>query len=170
MHALGRLGRGRAHGLTVSAQGLCCCSWSERAFAMRTHREWSDVDGDPTDARHEAGMQARRRVLGDAHVDRAQAAATPLDAGFQRWITETVWGSVWTRDGLTDRERSLVTIAILAALGRDELDLHLKATANTGASPEDVAEVMLHVGAYAGVPAANHGMARAKEILGGGDG
>lgn len=128
------------------------------------------MDGEPTDARHDAGMRARRRVLGDAHVDRAQAASTPLDADFQRWITETVWGGVWTRDVLTDRERSLVTIAILAALGRDELDLHLRATANTGATPEEVAEVMLHVGVYAGVPAANHGLARAKEILGGVDG
>lgn len=124
----------------------------------------------PSDDRYAAGMRTRRRVLGDDHVDRATAAVTPLDADFQRWITETVWGDVWTRDVLTDRERSLVTIAVLAALGRDELDLHLRATANTGASPEEVAEVLLHVGVYAGVPAANHALARAKEILGGGDG
>lgn len=122
------------------------------------------------DDRYAAGMQARRRVLGDAHVDRATAASTPLDADFQRWITETVWGSVWTRDVLDDRERSLVTIAILAALGRDELDLHLRATANTGASSAEVAEVLLHVAVYAGVPAANHALARAKEILGDEDG
>lgn len=115
---------------------------------------------------YEAGMRARRRVLGDAHVDAATAASTDLDRDFQRWITETAWGGVWSRDVLDDRTRSLVTIAILAALGRDELDLHLRATENTGASPEEIAEVMLHVGVYAGVPAANHGMARAKEILG----
>lgn len=115
---------------------------------------------------YEAGMRARRRVLGDAHVDAATAASTDLDRDFQRWITETAWGGVWSRDVLDDRTRSLVTIAILAALGRPELDLHLRATENTGASPEEVAEVMLHVGVYAGVPAANHGMARAKEILG----
>lgn len=118
---------------------------------------------------YEAGMRARRRVLGDAHVDAATAASTGLDRDFQRWITETAWGGVWTRDVLDDRTRSLVTIAILAALGRDELDLHLRATENTGVSPEEVAEVMLHVGVYAGVPAANHGMARAKEILGTGE-
>jgi 4-carboxymuconolactone decarboxylase len=119
--------------------------------------------------RHEAGMQARRRVLGDAHVDRATAARTPLDADFQRWITEMVWGSVWTRDVLDDRTRSLVTIAILAALGREELDLHLRATRNTGVTPEEVAEVLLHVGVYAGVPAANHAMSRLKALLGGDD-
>ena len=117
--------------------------------------------------RYEAGMGARRRVLGDAHVDRATAGATDLDRDFQRWITEMVWGSVWTRDGFDDRTRSLVTIAILAALGRDELDLHLRASRNTGVTPEEVAEVLLHVGVYAGIPAANHAMARAKDILGG---
>lgn len=118
---------------------------------------------------YEAGMRARRRVLGDAHVDAATAASTDLDRDFQRWITETAWGGVWSRDVLDDRTRSLVTIAILAALGRDELDLHLRATENTGVSPEEVAEVMLHVGVYAGVPAANHGMARAREVLGTGE-
>ncbi len=118
---------------------------------------------------YEAGMRTRRRVLGDAHVDAATAASTDLDRDFQRWITETAWGGVWSRDVLDDRTRSLVTIAILAALGRDELDLHLRATENTGVSPEEVAEVMLHVGVYAGVPAANHGMARAKEVLGTGE-
>lgn len=118
---------------------------------------------------YETGMRARRRVLGDAHVDAATASATDLDRDFQRWITETAWGGVWSRGVLDDRTRSLVTIAILAALGREELDLHLRATENTGASPEEVAEVMLHVGVYAGVPAANHGMARAKEILGTGE-
>lgn len=122
-----------------------------------------------TDA-HDHGMAVRRRVLGDAHVDRATAGTTDLDRDFQRWITETVWGGVWARDTMDDRTRSLVTIAILAALGRDELDLHLRATANTGATPQEVAEVMLHVAAYAGVPAANHGLARAKALLEGRDG
>ncbi len=125
---------------------------------------------DPTpasaDDRYAAGMAVRRRVLGDAHVDRSTAAATDLDRDFQRWITEVVWGSVWTRDTFDDRTRSLVTIAILAALGREELDLHLRASRNTGVKPEEVAEVMLHVGAYAGVPAANHALSRAKAILG----
>lgn len=114
-----------------------------------------------------AGMQARRRVLGDEHVDRATGAITDLDRDFQQWITEFVWGSIWTRDVLDDRTRSMITIAILAALGREELDLHLRATANTGVTPEEVAEVLLHVGVYAGVPAANHALSRARVLLGG---
>ncbi len=117
------------------------------------------------DDRYRAGMQVRRRVLGDAHVDRATAAATDLDRAYQRWITESVWGSIWSRDTFDDRTRSLVTIAILAALGREELALHLRASANTGVTPEEVAEVLLHVAAYAGVPAANAGYAMAKQIL-----
>ena len=127
----------------------------------------SAVDGTPD--RYAAGMEARRRVLGDAHVDRATADVTSLDAGFQRWITETVWGSVWTGGVLDDRTRSMVTIAVLAALGREELDLHLRATANTGVRAEEVAEVLMHVAVYAGVPAANHALSRAKELLGGDD-
>lgn len=128
---------------------------------MRGHR----VSDETTD-RYQAGMQARRRVLGDAHVDRATAAATELDRDFQRWITEVAWGSVWARKTLDHRTRSLVTIAILAALGRDEMDLHLRASRNTGVTPTEITEVLLHVGVYAGVPAANHAMARVKDILG----
>lgn len=120
------------------------------------------------DDRYEAGMAARRRVLGDDHVDRATAAVTDLDRSFQRWITESVWGGVWTRDTFDDRTRSLVTLAILAALGRDELDLHLQASRRTGVTQQEVAEVMLHVAVYAGVPAANHALARAKALLDGG--
>ncbi|MEM1315567.1 MAG: carboxymuconolactone decarboxylase family protein, partial [Pseudomonadota bacterium] len=90
-------------------------------------------------------MAVRRRVLGDAHVDRATAAQTALDAPFQRMITEGAWGTVWSRGQFTPRERSLVTLALLAALGhREELALHVRATANTGASPEDIAEAMMH--------------------------
>lgn len=125
-------------------------------------------EGDGDD-RYAIGMRARRRVLGDAHVDRATASVTPLDEDFQRWITESVWGAVWSRDTLDDRTRSMVTIAILAALGRGELDLHLRATANTGVTAEEVAEVLLHVAVYAGVPAANHALSRAKELLRGDD-
>lgn len=116
--------------------------------------------------RYEQGMSIRRRVLGDDHVDKATASTTPLDAEFQRWITETVWGGVWSGDTLDVHTRSLVTIAILAALGSEELSLHLEATANTGVTPEEVAEVLLHVGAYAGVPAANSAFRSAKHILG----
>ena len=109
--------------------------------------------------RSETGMRIRRRVLGDAHVDCAEAGKTDFDAPFQQFITEGVWGSVWTRPGLTTRERSLITLALLAALGHwDEVAMHVRATANTGATPEDVREAMLHVAAYAGVPAANHAL------------
>jgi 4-carboxymuconolactone decarboxylase len=107
--------------------------------------------------RHETGMRTRRAVLGDAHVDRAEAGKRPFDEDFQRLITEGAWGSVWSRPGLTPRERSMVTIALLAALGHwDEVAMHVRATRNTGATPDDVKEALLHVAVYAGVPAANH--------------
>lgn len=116
--------------------------------------------------RYETGMRVRREVLGDAHVDRAAAAATPFDAPFQRFITETAWGTLWAGDGIDRRTRSLVTIAILAALGRhEELALHLRASANTGATPEEIREALLHVAVYAGVPAANAAFALAKQTL-----
>lgn len=109
--------------------------------------------------RYSDGMAARRAVLGDAHVDRAEAAKTPFDAPFQSFITEGAWGSVWAGDGLTHRERSLITLALLAALGHwDEVAMHVRATANTGATPDDVREAMMHVAVYAGVPAANHAL------------
>ncbi len=106
--------------------------------------------------RFETGMKTRRAVLGDFHVDRANAAMTDFDEPFQTFITEGAWGSVWSRPQLSKRERSLITIALLAALGHDEeVAMHMRATANTGASPEDVREALLHVAVYAGVPAAN---------------
>jgi 4-carboxymuconolactone decarboxylase len=106
--------------------------------------------------RYEEGMATRRSVLGAAHVDRANTAMTDFDEPFQTFITEGAWGSVWSRPQLTKRERSLVTIALLAALGHDEeVAMHARATANTGATPEDVREALLHVAVYAGVPAAN---------------
>ena len=112
---------------------------------------------DELEGRHAAGMRVRRSVLGDAHVDRAEAAKTGFDAPFQALITEAAWGSVWARAEWTKRERSMVTIALLAALGQDEeVAMHVRATANTGATPEDVREALLHVAIYAGVPAANH--------------
>ena len=107
--------------------------------------------------RYDTGMKNLREVLGDAHVDRAEASKKPFDVDFQRMITEGAWGSVWSRPGLSRRERSIVTIALLAALGHwDEVAMHVRATKNTGASPEDVMEAILHVAVYAGVPAANH--------------
>ncbi|MFO1106780.1 MAG: 4-carboxymuconolactone decarboxylase [Amaricoccus sp.] len=107
--------------------------------------------------RHDSGMATRRSVLGDAHVDRAEASKTEFDAPFQELITEAAWGHVWSRPDWSKRERSMVTIALLAALGHDEeVAMHVRATLNTGATPEDIREALLHVAIYAGVPAANH--------------
>lgn len=112
------------------------------------------------------GMKVRREVLGDVHVDRSIKNASNFDLGFQEYITETVWGSIWTRDGLERSTRHMVTIAILAALGREhELELHLRASINTGVTPEQLREVFMHVAGYAGVPAANTAFALAKRIL-----
>jgi 4-carboxymuconolactone decarboxylase len=114
----------------------------------------------------DAGMKVRRAVLGDAHVDRAEAAKTDFDAPFQEFITEGAWGTVWASDALTKRERSIVTLALLAALGQwDEVALHVRATKNTGATPSDIREAMMHVAVYAGVPAANHALKIVKQTL-----
>ena len=114
--------------------------------------------------RYDDGMATRRRVLGDAHVDRAEAAKDDFDTPFQRLITESAWGSVWARDTISPRERSMLTIALLAGLGNDhELAMHIRATANTGATPEDVLEALLHVAIYAGVPRANHALKLARQ-------
>ena len=121
-----------------------------------------------SDDRHARGMRVRRGVLGDAHVDRAEARATAFDADFQRFITEGAWGSVWAREGLDRRTRSLLVIALMAALGHEEeLAMHVRATRNTGATPEDIKEVLLMVAVYAGVPAANAAIRIAKEQLAG---
>jgi 4-carboxymuconolactone decarboxylase len=109
-----------------------------------------------SDERYERGMAVRREVLGAAHVDRATAAATDFTRDFQEFITRYAWGEIWARPGLDRRTRSLLTIAMMAALGRwDELRLHIRATRNTGVTREEVREVLLQVGVYAGVPAAN---------------
>ncbi len=111
-------------------------------------------------------MRARRAVLGAEYVDRVMAAQTAFDAPFQRFVTEVAWGSVWTGDGIDLRTRSLITIALLAALGRwEQLEGHLRATRNTGATPEEIREALLHVAVYAGVPAANTAFALARKIL-----
>ncbi len=118
------------------------------------------------DDRYEAGMKVRREVLGDEHVDRSLANQTTFDADFQRYITEMAWGSVWTRDGLDRQTRHMLTIAILAAVGREhELRLHLRATRNSGVEPAQLAEVFQQVAVYAGVPAANSAFAIAKEVF-----
>lgn len=123
------------------------------------------TDGDAKD-RHARGMETRRAVLGDAHVDRAEAQKTAFDADFQRFITEGAWGSVWAREGITRRERTMITVALLAALGHDEeLAMHARASVNTGASAADLKEALLHVAVYAGVPAANRGFKIVKQAL-----
>ncbi|OCJ09160.1 4-carboxymuconolactone decarboxylase [Rhizobium sp. AC44/96] len=124
------------------------------------------TDPQLTSARYSQGMATRRSVLGDAHVDRAEASSTAFDKPFQELITEAAWGNVWSRPGLTHRERSIVTIALLAALGQDdEVAMHVRATANTGATRDDVCEALLHVAIYAGVPAANHAIKIAKQVF-----
>lgn len=117
------------------------------------------------DDKFEKGTKIRREVLGDRHVDRAEANKTSFDADFQRFITETAWGSVWTRPGLDRKTRHLLTIALLAALGKEnELAIHIRSTENTGVTPEAVKEALLQVAVYAGVPAANSAFAIAKEV------
>ncbi|HAV08405.1 MAG TPA: 4-carboxymuconolactone decarboxylase [Rhodobacteraceae bacterium] len=114
--------------------------------------------------RYDEGMKVRRQVLGDAHVDRAEALKTEFDAPFQRLITEGAWGTVWASDKITPRERSMLTLALLAATGNfEEIPMHIRATARTGASKEDVQEAFQHVAIYAGVPRANHALKLAKQ-------
>lgn len=119
------------------------------------------------DERHERGMRTRRAVLGDAHVDAAGSRATSLSAPFQDYITGAAWADVWSRPGIDRDTRSLVTIALLAALGHErELEMHLRASSRTGASPEQITEVLLHVALYAGVPAANTAFSALERVLG----
>lgn len=114
--------------------------------------------------RYETGMRVRRSVLGDVHVDRAEAAKTDFDTAFQTLITEGAWGTVWASDAISLRERSMITLALLAATGNfEEIPMHIRATARTGASPQDVIESFQHVAIYAGIPAANHAIKLAKQ-------
>lgn len=113
--------------------------------------------------RIEAGMNVRRRVLGDAHVDKAEASKTDFDAPFQSLITEGAWGTVWASDAISLRERSMLTLALLAATGNfEEIPMHIRACARTGATQSDIAEAFQHVAIYAGVPKANHALKLAK--------
>jgi 4-carboxymuconolactone decarboxylase len=114
--------------------------------------------------KYETGMKTRRKVLGDAHVDKAEAAKTDFDQPFQTLITEGAWGTVWSSDNISHRERSMLTLALLAATGNfEEIPMHIRATANTGASMTDVMEAFQHVAIYAGVPKANHALKLAKQ-------
>lgn len=114
-------------------------------------------------SRLQTGMATRRAVLGDAHVDRAETEKTGFDEPFQTLITESAWGTVWADDTISRRERSMLTLALLAATGNfEEIPMHIRATANTGATREDVIQAFLHVAIYAGVPNANHAIKLAK--------
>ena len=119
-----------------------------------------------SDDLHQRGMRIRRKVVGDAHVDRAEKNKTVADEGFQRYIVESAWGSVWTGEAIDLRTRSLITIALLAGLGyHEELAMHIRATKNTGASLDEIKEALMHVAVYAGVPAANSAFAILKRVL-----
>ncbi|WP_377190754.1 4-carboxymuconolactone decarboxylase [Ruegeria meonggei] len=116
--------------------------------------------------RHATGMSVRRRVLGDAYVDRAEAGKSAFDAPFQNMITETAWGTVWADDTISPRERSMITLALLAATRNfDEIPMHVRACANTGTSQEDVMQAFMHAAVYAGVPCANQAVKLAKQTF-----
>ncbi|ABN94590.1 4-carboxymuconolactone decarboxylase [Burkholderia pseudomallei] len=119
------------------------------------------------DQRYEAGMNVRRAVLGDAHVDRSLANRTDLTDEFQNLITRYAWGEIWTRDGLPRHTRSLLTIAMMVALNRgEELALHLRAAKNNGVTRDEIKEVLLQTAIYCGVPAANSAFHLAQRIFG----
>lgn len=114
--------------------------------------------------RYEKGMKIRREVLGDKHVDGAEANKTTFDVPFQEMITETAWGNVWADDSISRRERSMLTLSILAATGNfEEIPMHIRATMRTGASKQDVMQAFMHVAIYAGLPKANHAIKLAKQ-------
>jgi 4-carboxymuconolactone decarboxylase len=116
--------------------------------------------------RYDEGMATRRAVLGNVHVDRAEAAKTEFDEPFQELITEAAWSHLWSRKNISRRERSMITIALLAALGHDEeVAMHVRATQNTGATRDDIREALLHVAIYAGVPAANRAFRIARKAF-----
>lgn len=114
--------------------------------------------------RYEKGVATRRSVLGDAHVNRVEAAKSSFDEPFQTMITEGAWGTLWADDTISKRDRSMLTLALLAATGNfEEIPMHVRATANTGAAPQDVLQAFMHVAVYAGVPKANHAIKLAKQ-------
>lgn len=114
--------------------------------------------------RYDKGMQTRRQVLGDMHVNQAEADKVAFDAPFQKLITEGAWGTLWSDDTIPHRERSMLTLALLAATKNfEEIPMHIRATENTGASPQDVMQAFMHVAVYAGVPAANQAIKVAKQ-------
>ncbi|HLH70002.1 MAG TPA: 4-carboxymuconolactone decarboxylase [Candidatus Dormibacteraeota bacterium] len=119
-----------------------------------------------TDDAYQRGMAVRRQVLGDEHVDRAEARRTPLTSDFQDLVTRYAWGEIWTRPGLDRRMRSCITVALMVALNRpEELAMHLRAALRNGVTLEELREVLLHTAVYCGMPAANHAFHVAQEVL-----
>ena len=111
------------------------------------------------------GLQVRKEVLGTTYVDSALRTATSFNEDFQKLVTQFAWGAVWSRPGLPRKTRSMLTIAMLAALGQhEELKLHVRASRNTGVTPEELKEVLLQVAVYAGIPAANSAFQHAKRV------
>ena len=114
----------------------------------------------------ETGMAVRRDVLGDAYVAKAEAGKTEFDTPFQTLITEGAWGTLWADDTISRRDRSLLTLALLAATGNfDEIPMHIRASRNTGAEPDEIMQAFMHVAVYAGVPKANHAIKLAKDTF-----
>lgn len=120
----------------------------------------------PTTEPYDNGMRVRREVLGDAHVDRAEAGKTPFTQDFQELITTYAWGRVWTRPGLDRRTRSVAVLTAMIALGHwEEFAMHVRAARTNGLSADEIGEVILQSAVYCGVPAANHGFAIAQQVL-----
>jgi 4-carboxymuconolactone decarboxylase len=116
--------------------------------------------------RHKEGLKVRRAVLGEAHVERAQAAENEFNSAFQDLITRYAWGEIWTRPGLPRKTRSLITIAMMVALNRgDELKMHIRAAMQKGVTREELREVLLQTAIYCGVPAANGAFHLAEEVF-----
>lgn len=119
-----------------------------------------------SDERFERGMGIRKAVLGEEHVERARQNTTAFDADFQRFITETAWGTIWSRPGLDLRVRHMITLAVLAAIDKhEELEMHIRSIGRTGVTVDELREILLHVAVYAGVPAANAGFTIATRVL-----
>jgi 4-carboxymuconolactone decarboxylase len=120
----------------------------------------------PSSSPSEPGERTRREVLGDEHVDRAQARTTDFTAPFQDFITRYAWGEVWNRPGLDRRQRSMITLATVTALrAENEVELHVRAALRNGLTPEEISEVLLNTAVYAGLPAANAAFAIAQRVL-----
>ena len=116
--------------------------------------------------RYHKGLETRREVLGKEHVDRSQANLTEFNAPFQEFITRYAWGEIWERAGLTRRERSLITLAMLVALNREpEFRMHIRAALNNGVTTDEIREVLIHAGIYCGLPAANAAIQAAEQVI-----